>query len=95
MSAPQRTCLGCRAKKDRAALRRLVLIRAEDGSGQVVWDPQAAAPGRGAWLCPEARCLEAALKKRALGRAFKISENLDLSGLRPAGPEGDERAGAL
>ena len=92
---PQRTCLGCRTKKDRASLRRLALTQAEDGGWQVVWDPKGVLGGRGGWLCPGPKCLEAALKRRALGRAFKTSENLDLSGLVPADPSGGERAGAL
>lgn len=95
MSDPQRTCLGCRAKKDQADLKRLALTRAEDGSLQVVWDPRGRLGGRGAWLCPEAECLTAAIKKRAFSRAFKTGENLDSSGLRPVAPKGDESAGAL
>lgn len=28
-------------------------------------------PGRGAWLCPDETCMEAALRRRALGRALR------------------------
>jgi predicted RNA-binding protein YlxR (DUF448 family) len=32
-----------------------------------------ALPGRGAWLCPDAACLEAAIRRGAVGRALRTS----------------------
>lgn len=80
--APERTCLGCRTKKGRSLLRRVVLI--QDGESlRVVWDVKGALSGRGGWLCPDENCLAAAVRRRAFNRAFKTGENLDLAGLGP------------
>lgn len=45
----------------------------------LVVDERRRMPGRGAWLHPDQRCLELAVRRRALGRA-----------LRSAGPLGTE-----
>ena len=63
---PARTCLGCRSRDDRSALLRVV---ARDG--RVVPDQSASLPGRGAWVHPTAACVEAAVKRRAFGRALR------------------------
>ena len=36
-----------------------------------------AGPGRGAWLCADAACLDAAVKRRAFGRALRADVNRD------------------
>jgi predicted RNA-binding protein YlxR (DUF448 family) len=64
---PERTCVGCRAKDFKAALMRLV--RAPDG--MVVFDDTGTAPGRGAYLHHRERCLAAAQKSGAIGRALR------------------------
>ncbi|OGQ59757.1 MAG: hypothetical protein A3J24_05480 [Deltaproteobacteria bacterium RIFCSPLOWO2_02_FULL_53_8] len=56
---PQRTCVGCRAKKDKAGLLRLVM---QDGA--LVPDVGGVLHGRGAYLCRSEACLKEALKKR-------------------------------
>lgn len=63
---PRRTCLGCGTKREKSALRRLVL----DSMHQAVVDAAQTAPGRGAYLCG-AGCLKAALKRKAFQRAFR------------------------
>ena len=66
---PGRTCVGCRAVKPKRSLARLV--RAE--SGLVVADVTGAARGRGAYVCSEPACLEQALQRGRLARAFRGS----------------------
>ncbi|GAB3847547.1 hypothetical protein GCM10028800_14480 [Nesterenkonia populi] len=36
-------------------------------------DPARRMPGRGAWLHPDRKCFEAALKRRAFNRAFRTA----------------------
>ena len=73
---PVRTCLGCRAKKGRSELQRLALV-VSPASFKVVVDCQKKMPGRGVWFC-STECLDKMLKKRFLGRAFKVTAELDL-----------------
>jgi len=68
---PARTCLGCRSRDDRSALLRVV---ARDG--RVVPDQSASLPGRGAWVHPRLTCVEAAVKRRAFGRALRSEKPL-------------------
>jgi hypothetical protein len=41
-------------------------------AGEVVVDPTGKAPGRGAYVCADEACQEAALKKGALRRALEV-----------------------
>src|SRR5947209_10073284 len=66
-TAPCRTCLGCRRARPKALLIRLVRLP----SGAVVVDARARAAGRGAYVCPDAACVERALSRGRLGHAFK------------------------
>jgi len=43
-------------------------------AGRVSYDPTGKAPGRGAYLCGQAACLEAASKRRRLQRALKATD---------------------
>jgi predicted RNA-binding protein YlxR (DUF448 family) len=52
---PGRTCLGCRRRRPRAELIRIV--RGPDGTG--CFDVEGRLPGRGAWVCPDPGCLDA------------------------------------
>ena len=67
---PMRQCLGCREMKPKKELIRVV--RSPDGA-TVSLDFQGKAPGRGAYLCPDAACLKKAIKSRALERAFSTA----------------------
>jgi predicted RNA-binding protein YlxR (DUF448 family) len=73
---PVRTCLGCRARADTSVLLRIVAL-----DGEVVPDPSATLPGRGAWVHPTAQCVENAAKRRAFGRALRVTEALDTTRL--------------
>ena len=63
---PQRQCMGCRERRAKKELIRVV--RGTDGT--VSLDFSGKAPGRGAYLCPDPECLKKARKSRALERAF-------------------------
>ena len=67
-----RTCLGCRSRTDSSALLRVVAR-----NGEVVPDPSAILPGRGAWIHPITACVESATRRRAFGRALRVTEALD------------------
>ncbi|WP_431802570.1 YlxR family protein [Microbacterium sp. bgisy203] len=69
---PVRTCVGCRARAPRSTLLRVV---ARDGS--LVPDEKAVLPGRGAWVHDTTDCVEAALRRRAFGRALRVSGPLE------------------
>jgi predicted RNA-binding protein YlxR (DUF448 family) len=71
--APERTCLGCGKKQPKPLLHRLVL----NEQHQPVLDRSQGAPGRGAYLCGPG-CLAAAVKRKALQRAFKTHVALEL-----------------
>jgi len=66
-SEPCRTCLGCREARPKGRLVRLVRLR----SGTVVVDASARAAGRGAYVCPDAQCVERALIRGRLAHAFR------------------------
>ena len=64
---PTRTCLGCRERRRKHELVRLV--RGADGVVGV--DAEAALPGRGAYVCGDPGCVERALKGGRLAHAFR------------------------
>ena len=66
---PQRQCMGCRERKARRELIRVV--RGTDGN--VTLDFGGKAPGRGAYICPNAECLKKALRSRALDRSLEVT----------------------
>jgi predicted RNA-binding protein YlxR (DUF448 family)/ribosomal protein L30E len=63
---PQRSCLGCRAIRDKKELLRFVL--APDRT--LVPDILAKLPGRGAYTCLNNACLRSAALKKQFARAF-------------------------
>lgn len=63
---PMRQCLGCREMKPKRELIRVV----RSPEGEISLDFKGKAPGRGAYVCPDAQCLKKAIKARALERAF-------------------------
>jgi hypothetical protein len=74
---PVRTCVGCREK---AAQRALVRLRIE---GERVVIDRNRSGGRGAWLHASADCLERAIRRRALARAFLgKAASIDAAALR-------------
>lgn len=61
-----RQCLGCREMKPKRELIRVV----RSPEGEISLDFKGKAPGRGAYVCPDAQCLKKAIKARALEKAF-------------------------
>ncbi|WP_328413233.1 YlxR family protein [Nocardia sp. NBC_00403] len=85
-AAPVRTCIGCRKRELAVDLLRIVARECETGTNgshafAIVPDPQRRLPGRGAWLHPVSVCLTAAERRRAFGRALRVSGHLDISAL--------------
>ena len=67
--APVRRCLACRR-----AVAKPNLVRLAVAGGNVIVDPRARQPGRGAYVCGDSDCLEVALRKdgAALARALRF-----------------------
>ncbi|HEY7814810.1 MAG TPA: YlxR family protein [Nakamurella sp.] len=72
-----RTCIGCRRRQRATDLLRVVAV-----DGVLIPDPRHRLPGRGAWLHPDPGCLDTAERRRAFGRALRVSEHLDTSKVR-------------
>jgi predicted RNA-binding protein YlxR (DUF448 family) len=68
-SVPMRTCVGCREKKAKKELARVV--RKPDGT--IVYDTTGRQNGRGAYLCHNIECLKKAEKSHSLERALGVS----------------------
>lgn len=64
---PQRQCMGCRERKEKKAMIRVV--RCTDGS--VSLDFSGKLNGRGAYVCPDPECLKKAQKTKALERSLE------------------------
>lgn len=71
---PQRTCIGCNAQKDKKDLIRIV----KNKQGEICLDKTGKLPGRGAYICDNAECLEIAIKSKRLEKSFemKIDSNI-------------------
>ncbi|WP_347346295.1 YlxR family protein [Microbacterium sp.] len=69
---PVRTCVGCRARAPRSTLLRVVVRDA-----LLVPDERASLPGRGAWVHDTTECVDAAIRRRAFGRALRVPGPLD------------------
>lgn len=83
---PMRQCLGCREMKPKKELIRVV----RSPEGDISLDFKGKAPGRGAYICPDAQCLKKAVRARALEKAFsaqipeevyeKLNEEMERAG---------------
>lgn len=72
---PTRTCVGCRRRFDARGLVRYVFV-----DGRLAVDESS--NGRGAWLCRESACIDAALDRGNLRRALRTSVPLSRTDLR-------------
>lgn len=81
---PQRQCVGCRTMKDKKALVRIV----KTPEGEICVDATGKKSGRGAYICPDAQCLQKARKSRALERAFETAIGEDIYAALQAQIEG-------
>ena len=66
---PQRQCMGCRERKAKRELIRVV--RGTDG--QVSLDFGGKMNGRGAYICPNPECLKKVQKSKALDRSLEVT----------------------
>jgi predicted RNA-binding protein YlxR (DUF448 family) len=66
---PMRQCSGCRERKPKKELIRVV----RDPDGNISLDFKGKKSGRGAYVCPNRECLEKAIRSRALERSLNVS----------------------
>ena len=71
---PTRTCVSCRAERQKRDFVRVV--RAPDGSVSI--DNTGRTNGRGAYLCADQSCWTGALKKKSIERALGVSLPADV-----------------
>jgi predicted RNA-binding protein YlxR (DUF448 family) len=72
-SMPERSCVGCRRRVRKDALVRIV--RSVNGTLRV--DPSGSAPGRGAYVHRDPRCVEEAFARDGLRRALRAGGERD------------------
>ena len=65
---PQRQCMGCRERKAKREMIRVV--RGTDGN--VSLDFGGKMNGRGAYICPDPECLKKAQRSKALDRSLEV-----------------------
>ena len=63
---PMRQCVGCREMKAKKELVRVV----RSPEGEISLDFRGKAPGRGAYVCPQAECLKRAITSKARERGL-------------------------
>ncbi len=68
---PQRTCMGCNAKKDKNELIRIV----KNKQNEINIDKTGKKEGRGAYICNNIECLEKVIKSKRLERVFEMKIN--------------------
>ncbi|MFC7527101.1 YlxR family protein [Actinoplanes sp. GCM10030250] len=98
---PTRTCVGCRNRAPAASLLRFVAA-GSGGNLRLLPDPGRRLPGRGAHLHPDPACLAQAERRRAFGRALRLTGVADTGLLAehlrtvfvPCGLTDDEASGA-
>jgi len=66
---PQRQCMGCRERKAKRDMIRVV--RGTDGI--VSLDFGGKKNGRGAYICPNPECLNKAIRSKSLDRSLEVS----------------------
>ena len=66
---PQRQCMGCRERKEKREMIRVV----RSPEGNVSLDFGGKLNGRGAYLCPNTECLKRAIRSKALDRSLEVT----------------------
>ena len=64
---PQRQCVGCRMMKNKKELIRI--LKTDEG---IIIDDTGKKNGRGAYICPNEKCLKKAIENKGLERSFKM-----------------------
>ena len=65
---PQRQCMGCRERKAKREMIRVVRMT----DGNVSLDFSGKLNGRGAYICPNPECLKKAQKAKSLERSLEV-----------------------
>ena len=65
---PQRQCMGCRERKEKRQMIRVV----RTPEGAVNLDFSGKMNGRGAYICPNPECLKKVRKSKALERSLEV-----------------------
>ncbi len=71
---PLRICIGCREKKPKMDLVRIV----RTPENEIVLDTTGKKPGRGAYICPLEDCFKKAVKGKRLERNLQLPVSSDL-----------------
>ena len=66
---PQRQCMGCRERKAKRDMIRVV----RQPEGTVALDFGGKMNGRGAYICPDPACLKKVQKSKALDRSLEVT----------------------
>ncbi len=66
---PQRQCMGCRERKAKKEMIRVVRTT----EGTVSLDFSGKLNGRGAYVCPNPECLKKAIKSKSLDRSLEVA----------------------
>ncbi|MEI2643946.1 MAG: YlxR family protein [Candidatus Nanopelagicales bacterium] len=73
---PVRMCVGCRTRAQQGDLLRVVAV-----AGRLLPDPRRQRSGRGAYVHPTGECVEAAIARKAFGRALRTGGPLETAAL--------------
>ena len=65
---PQRQCMGCRERRAKKEMIRVV----RSPEGDVSLDFHGKKNGRGAYICPQMDCLKKAIRSKALERSLEV-----------------------
>lgn len=65
---PMRQCVGCGQMNEKRLMYRVIKTQEKE----LFLDKTGRANGRGAYICPDAACLQRAIKSRGLERSFKM-----------------------
>lgn len=71
---PMRKCTGCNEMHPKKELIRVIVTP----EGSIELDKTGKKNGRGAYICPNATCLERAVKTKGLDKSLKISVPSDI-----------------
>lgn len=71
---PMRKCTGCNEMHPKKELIRVIVTP----EGSIELDKTGKKNGRGAYICPNATCLEKAVKTKGLDKSLKISVPSDI-----------------
>lgn len=84
---PLRKCVGCGEQRPKKDLIRIV----KNKDGELFVDFTGKANGRGAYICPELKCLQTAQKRKALNRALECEISTEIFERLEQELSGDEK----